>query len=393
MNADNKKFLFIILYLSQNRIPLSLQIIEATSASQLKQFANLPFTLYKGNRYWVPSMKKDELKALMPSTNPAFNFCEAKFWLAIKDGKVVGRIAGIINNLEIEKTGIKQARFSRFECINDIEVAKALLNSAEKWAIDKKMISIHGPLGFTNLDHQGVLVEGFDHIPSIASEYHHEYYQKLIESCGYEKEMDWVEFRLTIESIPEKAQRLNAMIQERYKLKVIKFKTQDEMKPYGKKAFDLLNEAFSDLFSMVPLNEKMQEYYINRYFNFLNPKFVIMIEDEEKKIVGFIIGLPSLSEAMQKAGGSLFPFGWYHITQALKKPKVVDLMLTAVHPKMQAQGVPAILITELQQIMIDHGVQYAETTGIIESNTKAIQVWKNYNHIQHKRKRAYKKSL
>ena len=372
---------------------MSVQIKEASSATDLKAFVNFPFTLYKGNRFWVPPIKNDEVKALRAESNPAFDFCKTKFWLATQNNTIVGRIGGIINSLEIEKTGEKTARFTRFETIDDPGVSKALLQTAEGWAKTNGMTAIHGPLGFSNLDHQGVLVEGFDFLPSIASEYHHPYYQKHIEQNGYEKEMDWVEFRLTLAEVPEKAMRLNEAIQQRYGLTVKRFSSTEELRQYGERIFSLLNEAFSDLFSMVPLNDRMKQYYINRYLGFINPDFALVVEDKDKNPAGFIITMPSLSEAMQKAKGSLLPFGWWHIKNALKHPKVVDILLTAVHPKLQAQGVPAILITEMQQIMLKSGAKYAETTGIIETNQKAIQVWKNYEHIQHKRKRCYRKAL
>jgi len=372
---------------------MPVQIEEAKTTGELKEFVKFPFTLYKGNRFWVPPVKIDELKALQAETNPAFEFCKTSFWLALKNGKVAGRIGGIINHLEVKKTGEKVARFTRFETIDDAEVSSALLHAAETWAKENGMTAIHGPLGFSNLDHQGVLVEGFDHLPSIASEYHQPYYQKHIEQNGYEKEMDWVEFRLTLAAVPEKALRLNEAIKQRYGLKVRRFSSTAELKPYGEKIFGLLNDAFAELFSMVPLNDGMKKYYIDRYLGFLNPKFVLVVEDKENNPAGFIITLPSLSEAMQKANGSLFPFGWWHIKKALQNPVVVDILLTAVHPKLQAQGVPAILITEMQQIMLGSGAKYSETTGIIETNQKAIQVWKNYEHIQHKRKRCYRKVL
>jgi hypothetical protein len=372
---------------------MPIQIKEADTDSDLKAFVNFPFTLYKGSRFWVPPIKNDEVKALHAESNPAFDFCKTKFWLAKQNGRIVGRIGGIINDLEIEKTGEKVARFTRFETIDDSDVSRALLLSAEEWAKANGMSGIHGPLGFSNLDHQGVLVEGFDFLPSIASEYHHPYYQKHLEAYGYQKEMDWVEFRLTLAEVPEKAMRLNEAIKQRYGLTVKRFTSTEELRQYGERIFGLLNEAFSDLFSMVPLNDRMKQYYINRYLSFINPAFALVVEDKEKNPAGFIITMPSLSAAMQKANGSLLPFGWWHIKKALKRPEVVDILLTAVHPKLQAQGVPAILITEMQQIMLKSGAKHAETTGIIETNQKAIQVWKNYEHIQHKRKRCYRKTL
>lgn len=371
---------------------MSVTIKPCTTLDDLKKFVQFPYDLYKHNAYWVPPIKKDELNALQKDTNPAFSNCDAQFWIAIKDGRVAGRVGAIINKAYNEKTGENMCRLSRIEFTDDKEVSKALLDTVEKWAKDKGTVGVHGPLGFTNLDHQAVLIEGFDHLPSIASEYHLPYYKSHFESAGYEKEMDWVEFRLTLEKeIPEKALKLNDMIQRRYNLKVVHFNTTAELKAYAPKVFNLLNTAFGDLFSFVKMDERLSQFYANKYFSILNPKFVKVIEDKDGNTIGFIISLPSLSLAMQKAKGKLFPMGWYHIMQALKKPKVVDLLLTGIHPDWQAQGVSAILITELQKVMQDHGVEYVETTGMIETNEKAINHWKNYNHIQHKRKRCFRK--
>lgn len=357
-----------------------------------KAFVNLPFQIYKGNDYWVPPLKKDEIKSITPGENPAFEFCDACFWIAEKDGKIVGRIGAIINKLYNEKTGEPMARLTRLEFFDDREVSSALLETAEAWAKEKGMKGIHGPLGFTNLDHQAMLIEGFDYLPSIASEYHLPYYQEHIEAAGYEKEIDWVEFRLKVlKEIPEKAVKLNDLIKKRYQLSVVSFRSKEEMQPYAMKVFHLLNEAFEELFSFVKMPDKMLQFYVDKYFEMLNPNFVKVVEDKDKNMIGFIVSLPSLSRAMQKANGSLFPTGWYHITQALKHPKEADLLLTGIHPDWQQQGVSALLITELQQIMIDHGVEWVETTGMIETNEKAINHWKNYEHIQHKRKRCYRK--
>jgi len=372
---------------------MDIQIKEVCSKSEFKQFAKLPFKIYKKNNFWVPPIINDEIKALKSDSNPAFDFCDAKFWLAYKGNEAVGRIGAIINRKDIEKTGEKVGRFSRFETINNFEVANALLTTAEDWVKSQGMETVRGPLGFTNLDHQGMLIEGFDHLPSIASEYQMPYYQELVEKAGYQKHIDWVEFRLTINEIPEKAKKLNKIIQQRFKLNVVNFSSSKELKPYGKKVFNLLNSAFKDLFSVVELNERMMDYYIGRYFTILNPKFVKVVTDENNEMVGFIVGLPSLSKAMQKTNGKLLPFGFRHIMKALKNPSEVDLLLTGVDPEMQAKGVSAILITELQQVMLDHNVRHVETTGIFETNQKAIQHWKNYDHIQHKRKRCFTKQL
>ncbi len=371
-------------------VEMLVTIQPCNTIADLKKFAQFPYDLYKDNKYWVPPMFKDELHALQPASNPAFKNCDAQFWIAIKHGKVAGRIGAIINKAYNEKTGTRLGRITRIEFIDDKEVSKTLLDTAEKWIKDKGMVGAHGPLGFTNLDHQAILIEGFDYLPSIASEYHLPYYKEHMEAAGYGKEMDWLEFRLKLaDEIPEKALKLNEMIKTRYKLNVVHFNNRKEMRAHAPRAFELLNSAFGDLFSFVKMDKELSDFYIKKYFSILNPHFVKMIEDENHELIGFIISLPSLSEAMQKAGGKIFPLGWYHIMQALKKPRVADLLLTAIHPEWQAKGVSAILITELQKVMYEYGVTHAETTGIIETNEKAISHWKNYDHIQHKRKRCF----
>lgn len=372
---------------------MSVTIRACETVSDFKKFVNFQFSLYKGSKYWVPPIKSEEVKSLQEQHNPAFEFCKAKFWLAEKDGKVVGRIGAIINDLYIQKTGEQIGRFSRTEFVDDKAVSKALLETAEKWCKEQGMTGIQGPLGFTNLDHQGMLVEGFDHLPSVGSEYHLEYYKEHLISHGYEKEIDWVEFRLFIKEVPEKAQRVSEIVKKRNGFQVVNFKSQEEMKAYAPRIFDLLNDAFADLFSVVKLSDKMISYYTKRYMSLLNPKFVKVIEGPENELVAFIVGLPSLSEALQKAKGRIFPFGWWHVMQALKKPKVTDLLLTGVDPAKQGTGVAALLINELQKVMLEHGVEAVETTGIFETNEKAISNWKNYDHIQHKRKRCWKKIL
>ncbi|MCC7332275.1 MAG: GNAT family N-acetyltransferase [Flavobacteriales bacterium] len=372
---------------------MSLEIREVISKKDFKEFVDVQFDIYKNNKYWVPPIKKDEIKALNPTYNPAFRFCKAKFWIATKDGKCVGRIGAIINNDYNKKTGEKTGRFSRTEFINDKAVSKILFDTAEKWLKNEGMTKIQGPLGFTNLDHQGMLVEGFDHLPSAASEYHLPYYQEHMIANGFEKEIDWIEFRLFLEGVPEKAKRVAEVIKTRNGLTVKSFTNSNELRPFAYELFDILNIAFKELFSVVHLDKEMIDYYVNRYLMLLNPEFVKIISDAEGKTVAFIVGLPSLSEGLQKAKGKIFPFGWYHIKQSLKKPKVVDLMLTGILPDYQGKGVAAILINELQTVMEKYGVTEVETTGIFEDNQKAIQNWKNYENIQHKRKRCWKKNL
>lgn len=372
---------------------MAIEIKEVESNKDFKDFVNIQFDIYKGNNYWVPPIKKDEVKALQAEFNPAFRFCKAKFWIAYKDGKAVGRIGAIINDKYNEKTNTKTGRFSRAEFIDDEDVSKKLLETAEQWLKEQGMTEVQGPLGFTNLDHQGMLVEGFDHLPSAASEYHLPYYKNHLANLGYQKEIDWVEFRLFLEGMPEKAKRGAQIVKKRSNLTVKSFTKNSELQKYAVQLFEILNEAFKDLHSVVQLDKEMIDYYVKRYLMLLNPEFVKLVFDENDKLIAFIIGLPSLSEGLQKANGSLFPFGWYHLKKALKSPKVIDLMLTGILPEYQAKGVTAVLFYELHEVMEKYGVTEMETTGIFETNEKVIINWKNYEHIQHKRKRCWKKQL
>lgn len=376
---------------------MDFEIKEVTTKKEFKEFVLLPFSIYKSNKNWAPPIVKDELKIMDPQSNPAFDYCTSKFWIAIKNGKCVGRIGGLIHDGYNKKTNQKLARFTRFECINDTIIASKLLQTVEDWAKEKGMKTIHGPLGFNNLDTQGVLVEGFEHLQSIASVYHPPYYKELIEYKGYKKEIDWVEYRLTVgEKAVNKAKRGAELIKKRYGLEVMHFNKMKELLPYTDRIFDILSDAFSDLPFVTPFNQKMKDFYRDKYIRFLNPEFVKMVKfKDEEEPIGFIIGMPSLSEAMKKAKGKFLPFGWYHILQAQKAKKgdTMDQVLTGVLKEHQKTGAGVILMAEIQEAMIKNGLKYIETTGIFETNDNAISNWKNYEHIQHKRKRSYIKRL
>jgi len=367
-------------------------IKKVTSKADYKQFVNFPFNLYKGNNYWVPPLKKDELKQLKAETNPAFEFCDAQFWSAWEGKKCVGRIGAIINHSYNKKIGKTMGRFTRLEFVDDKNVSELLLKTAEEWLIKKGIKAIHGPLGFTNFDNQGLLIEGFDHLPSVASVYHLPYYQKHIEALGYEKENDWIEFRMKIGEVPEKASRLADIIMKRNNLEVVHPQTTKDLQLLLKDVFKLMEKAFDELPYVAPFPEHVVEFYAEKYFKILKPKYVIVIK-KEGELVGFIVGLPSLSKAMQKANGKLFPLGFYHILKAMNNPVEMDLLLTGVDPHYQKMGLPAILINELQKQMIENGVKDVETTGMFETNQKGATHWKNYDHIQHKRRRCFVKTV
>ncbi len=370
-----------------------MNIKELNCKSDYKEFVALPYRLYKDQPNWVPQLKADELKMLHSKTNPAFDFCDAKFWIAQKDGKTVGRIGAIVNQLYNAFRNENMGRFTRFECINDPAVASALLQTAENWLKDQGMSGVYGPLGFSNLDLQGLLIEGFDHLASIASVYHMPYYQDFIESNGYEKEIDWVEFRLTLEGpAQEKAMRGAELVKKRYNIEVMHFNTTKELEPFAPKLFEILNDAFDVLPFVAPLNEKMIDFFARKYLPVLNPRFVKMAK-MNGELIGFMVGLPSLSVAMQNAGGKLFPFGLFHILKAKKghSGDTMDQMLTGIRKEYHATGAAVLLQAELQAEMTAHNLKYIETTGIFETNLKVISNWKNYAHIQHKRRRCFRK--
>ncbi|OYT16354.1 MAG: hypothetical protein B7C24_08275 [Bacteroidetes bacterium 4572_77] len=372
---------------------MATEIILVKSKADFKAFAKLPFQLYQGNKYWAPPIIKDEIKSMNPQENPAMEYCDSAFWLVKANGKTVGRIGAIINHKYNEKTGEKLGRFSRLEFIDQQEVFDLLMNTATQWLKEKGMEKVHGPLGFSNLDTQGLLIEGFDHLQSVASVYHLPYYKKYLDQYGFEKENDWVEFRLTLgEKAIKKASRGAQLIKRRYGFEVVRFEKSEEMKPYVKEIFDILNNAFDKLPYVTPFNDKMIDLYTEKYFKVINPKYVRMVT-KDKEVIGFIVAVPSLSEAMQKAKGKLFPFGFVHILNAMKKPKVMDFFLTGVKPEYDNSGVAVILFAEIQEEMSSAGIDQMETTGIFEDNHNVISNWKNYEHIQHKRRRCFIKNI
>jgi GNAT superfamily N-acetyltransferase len=373
---------------------MAVEIKEVNTKQDIKKFVNFQFDLYKDEKNWVPPIKADEIKALMPEHNPAYKFCDAKFFLAYKDGKIAGRVGAIINNAYNEKTGEKYVRISRIEFIDDEEVFDALINKVIEFGKGKGMAKIHGPLGFTNLDTQGMLIEGFEYLPSIASVYHKSYYKKHFDRLGFSKEIDWIEFRLTlVEQAINKAKRGAEILKKRFGFKVLNFSSKKEMLKYAPKIFEILNDAFSDLPFVVPFDKELAEFYTKKYFSILNPAYVRVVLNKEDEVIGFIVGLPSLSKAMQKAGGKLFPFGFIPILKALKHPQEIDLLLTGVAKEYQNSGVAVMLFADLQDQMLREGIYTMETTGIFETNTNAISNWKNYEHIQHKRRRCFIKDI
>ena len=307
----------------------------------LKSFIKFPFDLYKGNPYYVPPIIDFELSTLLPSKNPAFDNCEASYWIAKKDGKIVGRIAGIIHPTEMKEKSL--ARFGWIDFIDDKEVSRLLINTVSDWATQKGAKALHGPLGFTDLDFEGSLISGYDKLATQATIYNHPYYADHYDSMGFEKAVDWIEVRGKVpEEISSRQERKVSLIANRFGLKAKKFKNAKAILPYAKGAFDVLNKAYSKLYGYHPLSEKQIKYYIDQYFGFVIKEFVSIIVNDKDEVVALAISFPSLSKAFQKAKGSLFPFGFIHLLKAFRFNKHVDLFL---NPRLDALATQRTKVT------------------------------------------------
>ncbi|HZK34836.1 MAG TPA: GNAT family N-acetyltransferase [Bacillota bacterium] len=371
-----------------------LRIVEVKTRKQLREFINFPFKLYSNNPNWVPPLKADERSTLLEKKNPAFEYCYARYWLAYKDGILAGRIAGIINDKANQKWNRDYARFGWFDFIEDREVARGLLEVVEKWALEEGLAGTQGPMGFCDMDKEGLLIEGFEEQGSFTTIYNFPYYPKYLEENGYVKDVDWLEFRINIpKELPETINRIASRTAERLGVKVVSFKSNKEILPYGHDIFNLLNEAYKNLYSVVALSKAQIDFYIKQYFSSINPDFVKIILDKDGELAAFGIGIPSLGQALIEAKGKLVPFGFLKLLKALKKNDSVDLLLVAVRPDMQNKGVNSLLMTSMAEACWKNGITTAYCNPELESNHKVQGQWKYFDTTQHKRRRCYHKSL
>ena len=374
---------------------IEIKKVEPTK-SNIKKFVKFERDLYKGNAYYVPPLLSSELDNLLPRRNPAFDFCESEYFMAFKDGVPAGRIVVMINRQINDISGEKIARFGWIDFIDDTEVSAALLGKAEQWAKDHGMTKLVGPLGFTDMDREGTLVEGFEELSTMATIYNHPYYERHIREAGYEKDSDWVEFLMEVpEGIPDKYDRVADIVKQRFGLKVVKYTSRKRIKEdYGHALFHLINEAYKDLYQYSPLTEKQIDKYINDYLNLLNLDLLTLVVDRNRKLVGVGISLPSMSRALQKSHGKMLPFGWYHLLKGLKGVNDrVDLLLVAVAPEYQNKGVNALLFQDLIPQFIKYGYKYAESNPEMETNSKVQTQWEFFNRRQHRRRRSFYKEL
>lgn len=379
----------------------SIQIKRVETKKDLKRFIEFHYDLYKGNPYDVPNLYSDEVNTLSKDKNAAFDFCEAEYFLALKEGKIVGRVAAIINHKANEKWKKKDVRFGWIDFIDDIEVSRALFEAVEEYGRKKGMNDIVGPLGFTDMDPEGMLTWGFDKLGTMATIYNYEYYpQHMEELGGWEKDNDYVEYYLVVpEKSPEKYTKIAEMVEKRYNLHVRKLTKKDIFQGgYGKKLFDLINLTYSDLYGFSELTDRQIDQYVKMYFPLADLDLVTVIEDGNKdnQLAGLGITIPSLSHALQKCRrGRLFPFGWWHLLRAIKFHKTdgVDLLLMGFLPEYRSKGANALLFADLIPRYVNYGFKWGETQVEMESNEGVQSQWGPLDPINHKKRRCYRRSL
>lgn len=370
------------------------EIVKVETGRQLKEFILFPFSLYKDNPYWIPPLIVDEMFTLDREKNPAFEFSEAMYWLAKQDGKIVGRIAGIISHAYIKKWGNRYVRFGWIDFIDDREVSKALLDTVKEWATAHGCNGMHGPLGFCDLDKEGMLIEGFDQLGTFITIYNYPYYMDHLEALGYAKDADWVEWeiRLTDLNQAEHVKKLADRARKKYDMHMVPLKKNKDVIPYISEIFELMNHGYEHLYATIPVTKKQVACYVKQFFGFLNVDYISIILDKDNKIAGFGIIMPSLAKPAQKSRGRLFPFGFIHWLWAIKHSTMVDLYLVAVRPELRMTGIPYIMISEMTQAAIRNKLVYAIAAPELETNTAVRSLWRNYDAHIHRRRRVYLKT-
>ncbi|MEN8249916.1 MAG: hypothetical protein ABFS32_13365 [Bacteroidota bacterium] len=374
---------------------MAITIQELTNSKKdLLRFIRFSDSLFKDVKYYVPPLHKSELKTMLIDQNPAYEFCEARFWLLYKDNVLKGRIAGIINHRYNDKTGVKYLRFGWLDFSNDITVLEALLNTVENWGKEIEAEKLHGPLGFSSFDASGILVEGFEELPTSFARYNPPYYSEMLEQLGYKKEVDWVEHRISVpDEIPEKYTRISDVIKDRYGLISVPLRKAKDLMQYGDQIFDLLNVEYADLYSFSQLTQRQINDIKIQFSTILNLEYVSVVTNKDNEVVGFGFCIPSLSKALQKSKGKLYPFGILRIMKALRSNDTVDSLLIAVAKEYQEKGVSAIIFNDVGNGFVRNGIKHVESNRELEDNLSVNNLWNKLESRQHKRARSYVKVL
>ena len=371
-----------------------ISIIEINTPELLRKFVKFPMELYKNSPFFVPSLINDELNIWNPKENPALKYSKTKQYIALKNNKIVGRISLIINKKEKKELEISKVRFGWLDFIDDIEVSKALLQKAEDFAKENQIETIEGPMGFTNLDKAGMLTMGFDKLATMIGLYNYEYYPEHLEKLGYAKEKEWVEYEIAFpEKLPEKVVKFNQLISEKYHLRVLQFNSKSEILEYVEPMFRLLDQTYNQLSTYTPITDEQIKTYKEKYFKLINKDYIVCVVDEKNELISFAITMPSYSNALQKAKGKLFPFGWWHLVRAGKKAERANFYLIGIHPDYQKRGVTSIIFKEIFDAFRKKGVKYLETNPELEENKNIQLLWQDYNPINHKRRKTFSKRI
>jgi len=366
-------------------------IKEIHTKKEMKQFVAFPFSLYKNNPYWVPPIIKDELSVFDSSKNPIFEIANARFFIALKNEKIVGRVVAIINSYEVEKQGIKKMRFGWFDVVDDLAVSKVLLEKVKEIGLQNNLKYIEGPVGFNNLDKTGVLVDGFDHIGTMITWYNHPYYKDHLEQLGLKKEKEYLENKFKFKDVDAQYySRMSAIIKKRYQLKALDFTKTKDILPYVDEMFEVFDLSYSKLSTFVPISDAQIAFFKKKYISFINPEYIKFVVDANNKLVAFAIVMPSFSEALQKAKGKLFPFGIFHLLKAKKHAKDVTFYLIGVHPDYQNKGLTAIIFDQYTKTFLPLGIENCIRTPELSDNESIHQLWKGFNPITHKKRSTYR---
>lgn len=372
-------------------------IVKIENNRQLKRFVKFGFELYKDCPYYVPELFEDAMNTLRKDRNAAFEFCDADYFLAYKDGVLAGRIAVLVNKAANEKWGQNAARFGWIDFIDDNEVVDALFATAEQWARERGLTELQGPLGFTDLDREGMLIEGFDRLGTMATIYNYPYYPEHMNRLGFVKDADWVEYLLKVPNERwAKAERISAIVERKFGLRVVHCNSRSELaKRYGSKLFELVNECYAPLYGFTPLTRKQIDQFIKMYLPVIDLRLISLVVDADDNLVALGVSIYSLADALRKAKGKLFPFGWWYLLKALfiKHPKRLDFLLVAVKPEYQSKGAFAMVFNDLLGNYLQMDLVDVESNPELETNTKVQSQWNDFEKEQHKRRRAFRKEL
>jgi len=373
---------------------MAIVVKEIVTPSELREFIKFPDDLYKGEKNYIPALHRNQMATLSAAMNPAFEYCEARYWMVYKENRPVGRIAGIINHRYNKEKDARLLRFGWLDFIDDLNVLQCLMLQVEQWAKEKDLSQVHGPLGFMSFDASGVLVEGFDELPTSFGRYNFPYYSSMLEALGYQKEVDWVEYNIKVPAeLPPKLTQAAMLVSKRYGVRQMPLASKKALKELAAPVFKMINSSYGDLFAFNTLSDRQIAKLANNYFSMLHPDFVSIVVNHDDEPVAFGLVMPSLAKALKKANGKLYPLGFMRLLWALRFNDTVDMLLIGVRPDYQNKGLHALLFEKIFGTMKRRGIKQVETTRELENNLKVQQLWAGYETRQHKRARCYIKNL